>query len=479
MTEIETQTPAVPPPPRGARLLVVEDDPLVSAAVCLGLEGSGHVVECAPSAASARRASESNPPDLVLLDAVLPDAEPAQLLRELARSQSGVPIVVMTAYPTVDGAIAAHRDGAWAYLPKPFPLSALTALVAEALDATQLWRARAAAQRDAAAQRHASAILTQCPAMRDVLDLAERAAAHPGTTILIDGESGAGKGLLARCIHDWSPRRAAPFVEVNCSAIPDQLLESEFFGHARGAFTGAVAVREGLVAEAAGGTLFLDEIGEVPAALQAKLLRWIETRRYRPVGASVERSSDVRIVAATNCDLAAAVETGAFREDLYYRLCVFPIRMPPLRDRGDDIPLLLQQFLERLDCSDDPARRGFTPDAIERLVQHRWPGNVRELRNVVERALIVARAAEIGVEDLPPDIRGGAGGADAPWRFVLPEAGTDVRAVEQDFLIQALRRTHGNRTEAARLLGLTRDGVRYRVKNLTVDWRAPAPPSSA
>ena len=461
--------PSTPLPP--ARVLVVEDDPLVRVAVRLALEAAGHTVIDAPSAHAARQATRDRPADLVVLDSLLPDADPGALLAEFVAAAPDSPVLIITGHPTVECAIGAFRDGAWDYLLKPFDAATLCRVVAEALHTTRLRRQLAQVRRAAAVARHDSPVITASAAMRAILDLAERVAAHPTATVLLEGESGTGKGLLARCIHDWSDRRAAPFVTITCSAIPEQLLEAELFGHERGAFTGATSARAGLAASAEGGTLFLDEIGEMGANLQSKLLYLIETHRYRPVGASDERQADVRIVTATNRDLLAAMRDGLMREDLYYRLRVVPIRLPALRDRPGDIPLIVQQLIERLAGELGRAPPAVATPAMDALARYGWPGNVRELRNVIERALVVSTGPRVEVEDLPPEVRGGVPVAQggARWRFLLPPEGTDLQAAERDFVIQALRRAGGNRTEAARLLGLNRDGVRYRVKKFGLD----------
>jgi two-component system, NtrC family, response regulator AtoC len=310
-------------------------------------------------------------------------------------------------------------------------------------------------------------IIGNSPAITAVKSLLAKLAASPASVVLLLGESGTGKGLMAEEIHAHSDRRGLPFQNITCGALPETLLEGELFGHERGAFTDAKQQRKGLIEVADGGTVFLDEIGEVTPALQVKLLRFLEERAFKRIGGSVDIRVDVRVVAATNRNLEHAVRDGQLREDLYYRLRVLPVRVPPLRERLDDIPLLAAHFVEVFNDAFRKRVRGLTRAALDRLAGHGWPGNIRELKNVVERAMLLTESDQLGEQDLPPSL----GQNRLPLRFELPAEGLDLRRLERDLLRQALERSGGNRSRAARLLGLSRHQIRYRLARKKVNPR--------
>jgi DNA-binding NtrC family response regulator len=311
-------------------------------------------------------------------------------------------------------------------------------------------------------------LIGSSPAFMTALRTAKLAAATD-VAVMIFGETGTGKELLARAMHESSPRRSGPFVSVNCAALPEELAEAELFGHRKGAFTGAVEDRAGFVGAAKGGTLFLDEVGELSAAVQAKLLRFLESGAYRPVGETAERQGDCRVLAATNRDLRAEVRAGRFREDLFYRLQVVPVELPPLRERPGDIRPLLDRVTADLAAEHGVEAPVFSKAARSQLAQYPWPGNVRELRNLCERLLILLPGQTIGTDNLPPEIRAGGGPSPEGGVFTLPDEGVRLESVEADLIRQALDKTAGNRSRAARLLGLTRDTLLYRIKKHAID----------
>ncbi len=449
----------------GPRILVLDDDDLIRDVVSARLVRQGYAVSSAGTIAEARRVLAGSHPDAALLDIRLPDGDGSQLLQELAQ-EGDVPCIMMTAHATVTSAVEALKLGAQDYLEKPFSLERLEATLAATLERTRLRREVRALRK----QRGLSGeVIGTSPAMRQALELAERVAPAGSATVLLLGETGTGKGVMARLIHRLSPRAEGPFVNVTCSALAETLMESELFGHERGAFTDARALKRGLVEVAAGGTLFLDEIGELSLGVQSKLLRFIEDRTFRRVGGTDDLQVDVRIVAATNRRLEEEVAGGRFRADLFYRLRVLPIELPPLRHRASDIPLLATAFIERFNAEFGKRVEGFSPEALEMLEQHTWPGNVRELLNVIERAVLLTEGRTISEGVLPPEIThsptppGGAGS------LVLGPEGIDLDDLERSLLLEALSRAEGNRTEAGRLLGLSRHQIRNRLRKYGVE----------
>lgn len=436
-------------------VLITDDERLIRWSIVQRLHQRGfRGIEAGDAEECLARAGEA---DAVILDYRLPDRSGFEVLRELRRTRPEVPVIMLTAHASVEHAVEAMKLGAFHYVAKPFELDEIVVLLEDAVR-----RSRAAAAPVAAHALTSQALLGRSSAIGQVRRMIARVAASPASTVLLTGESGTGKDLAARAIHGESRRRSGPYVNITCSAIPEHLLESELFGHERGAFTDARSRRLGLVELADGGTLFLDEIGEMPLAMQAKLLRFLEEKAFRRVGGTVEIRPDVRVVAATNVALEEAVARGTFREDLFYRLAVVRIELPALRDRREDVPVLVEHFL-RLFAGELGRDARIHPDALDRLSREPWPGNVRELRNAVERALLLAEGDVLGPDAFgtisPPKSTPASG--DGP--FQLPSGGVDLEELERSLLVQALERTGGNQRAAGEMLGMNRDQVRYRM----------------
>ncbi len=442
------------------RLLLVEDEDSQRTLIAEILTAEGFRVATAASAEEARAALAAEVPDVILCDWRLPGASGGELLDEVRRRRLGCAFVVMTAYGSIGHAVEAVHRGADDYLPKPFERDALLLALGRVRRARQLAeeneRLRAAvAERDGCGE-----LIGRAPAMHTLYRTLEKVAATDAT-VLLTGESGTGKELVARTLHGLSLRARGPFVAVNCAAIPESLMESELFGHEKGAFTGAHRRRDGRFAEADGGTLLLDEVASMPLPLQATLLRVLQERRLTRVGGSGEESVDVRVIAASNRDLPAMVAAGSFREDLYYRLNVVPIRVPPLRERREDVSLLAAAFLERAAARHGREVPVVPPTVWRALVDHTWPGNVRELANVMERLVLLSEGGRVSVDDLPAEVvreGGDAGGVR------LPAEGIEWDRMEANLLEQALQRCEGNRAAAARLLGLPYKAFLYRIE---------------
>jgi two-component system response regulator AtoC len=443
----------------GERLLVLEDDPLLLSVLAERLGREGLEVTTAATLAQARAALDAADQDVALIDLRLPDGEGLSLLREYAPKGDTV-WVVMTAHATVSSAVEALKLGAKDYLEKPFTLERAVATVRQALEMTAL-RREVAALRDRSSLA-GTTVIGESLAMRRVFELVERLAAVDATTVLIEGESGTGKGAIAQALHRLSKRSNGPFVNVTSSALPETLMESELFGHEKGAFTDAHAAKRGLVEMADGGTLFLDEVGELTPGVQAKLLRFIEEKTFRRLGGTRDLVVDVRIVTATNRDLAAEVAAGRFRADLFYRLRVIPITLPPLRERREDIQPLVKHFTAHFNREFGKHVREIAPGAQAMLNAYAWPGNVRELRNVIERAVLLTDGEAIGTRELPPEVT--APMARMVAAASLPADGVKLDEVERRLLVEALDRAHGNQSHAAALLGLSRHQVRTRMK---------------
>jgi two-component system response regulator PilR (NtrC family) len=421
----------------------------------------------APGAKAALEAIQMSPQPfpVVLSDLAMPDGSGLDVLAAAKSRSPSSEVILITAHSSLENAIAAMRLGAYDFVAKPFQSAELTALVVKALEkqAIQAENLRLRAQVKKPDVRD---LVGKSQALRRVTDLIERIA-QTRTTVLITGESGTGKERVARAVHRLSDRANAPFLVVNCGALPEALMESELFGHEKGAFTGAQTRHRGLFREAEGGTVLLDEIGELPAALQVKLLRVLQERAVRPVGATQEIAVDVRVLAATNRDIEADVAAGRLRNDLYYRLNVIRVELPPLRERREDVPLLADAFVRKFADEMGKDIIGFTPDALRALSTYPFPGNVRELENVIERGVALAGARVIGLGDLPPELSGMAG-SPMPALLTLPETGTrldDVLSeVERRLMLAAMERTGGVRKRAADLLGITFRSMRYRLK---------------
>ncbi len=453
-----------------ARILIVDDETAMRRILAVLLREDGHeTIEAAGARAAAGVLAEAEL-DLVLTDQKMPDGDGFDVLAAAREADPTLPVVVVTAFASIELAVEAMRRGAFDFITKPFVREVVRATVARASERAGLLRENARLRGEVRRLAPSGEILGGSPAMRRVRETVARAAPTPAT-VLILGETGTGKELVARAIHDGSPRASRPFVAVNCAALPETLLESELFGHERGAFTGADRARAGLFESAHHGTLFLDEAGEMSPGLQAKLLRVLTDGLVTRIGSSASRPVDVRIVVATHRDLEARVREGAFREDLFYRLAVVPIRIPPLRERRDDIPALVRHFaaISAADLKLTP--KPFRPEALDRLAAYDFPGNVRELRNLIERAYILSRGESFGPEDFPI---GAGAGATSPaassrrsWTDALPariEMREVVEGVERDLLLRALRAAGGVQAEAARALGISRSDIAYKIR---------------
>ena len=458
----------VPPirPTRGVsvsdRILVVDDDEALRESLALLLAAEGYEAVTAHDARSALERLEE-PVDVVLCDVRMPGTDGLELLPELIRRLPGAPVLLMSAYGSGDLAVEALKRGAFDYLAKPFQPSEVLLAIKKARERERLRRANSLLRREVQRAVGERPIVAASSPMIELLEMLERAAEYKAT-VLLTGESGTGKEVLARAIHAQSGRRHMAFVAVNCGAIPEALLESELFGHARGAFTGADRARRGLFVEADGGTLFLDEIGELPPPLQVKLLRVLQEEEVRPLGESKARSIDVRVIAATSRELEREVASGRFREDLFYRLDVFRLRVPPLRERREDVPLLVDYFLATFRETLGKPVRTIADEALDRLVAYDWPGNVRELENVMERATILCDGDRITLDDLPESLA-------KPRRSPPPPASHGDfslrrarRRFESELITRALEATGGNRTRAARLLEISHRALLYKLK---------------
>ncbi|WP_437917426.1 sigma-54 dependent transcriptional regulator [Sorangium sp. So ce302] len=461
---------SIPPsiPQNATRVLVVDDEPGLRQVLHIAFHRQGYEVVVAPGARAAIEAIRQNPQPfpLVLTDLVMPDGSGIEVLTAAKARSNATEVIVMTAHSTVESALDAMRHGAYDFVTKPFSPAELTALAAKALEKSSIvaenQRLRAQLERLDLPSREP---LGTSAAMQRISELIAKIA-PTRTTVLLTGESGTGKERVARAIHDQSDRAARPFMVVNCGALPEALMESELFGHEKGSFTGAGARSMGLFREADGGTLLLDEIGELPAALQVKLLRVLQERKVRPVGAAAEISVDVRVLAATNRDVEAEVRQGRFRQDLYYRLNVIRIELPPLRERPGDISRLAERFLRRFAAELGKDVRGLTTDAVRALDAYGFPGNVRELENMMERAVALAGGPTIGLGDLPSAVAG-LSASPAPLLAQLPPEGCALDEVigelERRLILQALERTGGVRKAAAKLLGVSFRSLRYRL----------------
>ncbi|RMG91142.1 MAG: sigma-54-dependent Fis family transcriptional regulator [Candidatus Dadabacteria bacterium] len=458
------------------RILIVDDEALIRKSLGQMLGHKGYDVVTAASAAEARKVFAPGEFALALLDLRLPDASGIDLLREFKGAQPDLLVIMMTAYGSVETAVEAMRLGAYDYVNKPFKSREIEVIVRLALEARHLKREVKELREEALGATGLGNLVARDPAMLRVLDMVRKVAQNPDVTVLIQGESGTGKEMIARAIHAESPRADEPFVGINCAAIPGNLLESELFGYEKGAFTDAKARKIGLIERAQGGTLFLDEIGDMDVGLQAKLLRVLEERKIRRVGGLDEVAVDVRILAATNQDLEEKRRNGAFREDLYYRLKIIHIDIPPLRDRKADILPLALHFIQDANRRFHKNVQGFSPQAEELLLAYRWPGNVRELKNTIERILILEDTDWIRPEHLPPEIlRGRPPEEGGVW---IPQEVEILRGISYDrvmddvarYLIgEALRLAGGNKAQAARLLDMDRGTLRYQIKRLGIE----------
>ena len=433
------------------RIIVLDDDREMGAFLVDLLQDEGYVAEAYQYGPDALAALEADGPDLLITDLVMDGLKGMDVLRAAKQRDPDLAVVMITAFGTIESAVEAMRLGAFYYLTKPFKNADLLLLVERALEEKHLRTEVRRLQREVEAHYHFDRILGKSAAMRQVFELIERVK-DSQVNILLTGESGTGKDLLARTLHYHSRRKHGPFVPVNCAAIPEQLLESELFGYVRGAFTDARRDKKGLFVEAHGGTLFLDEVGELPVFLQTKLLRAIEEKEVRPLGATKGEKVDVRIIAATNRDLRWAVATGNFRQDLFYRLNVVDIHLPPLRERPEDLPLLIEHFIAR--SAQATRVRRLSADALRILLNYPWPGNVRELENTLERALALCRGEEITPADLPPHLTASKSPVGSLRDALLRRC--SLADIERDYILLALELTEGKKKEAAELLGIDR-----------------------
>jgi two-component system, NtrC family, response regulator AtoC len=443
-----------------ARILIVDDEALVRWSLKERLNGAGYddVFEAGLASEALERIS-STEIDLVLLDYKLPDGDGLSVLKKIKEASPEIQVILMTGFSSVENAVEAMKLGAYHYVNKPFNLDEVEMLVQKALETSQLRREVRALRTTQGREYSFDAIIGSSSAMQAIKALLARVAKSPASTVLLTGDTGTGKDLAAKTIHYNSDRARRSFVNITMSALPEQLLESELFGHERGAFTDARQQKRGLLETADGGTVFLDEIGEMTPGLQAKLLRFLEEKTFKRVGGLADIRVDVRVIAATNRNLEQEVSNGKFREDLFYRLQVMPIALPPLRARHGDIPLLTSYYIDVFNREFKRHVRGVSPEAQAMLEQYQWPGNIRELRNAIERAMLLVEHEWLQPADFTTLTR-----TVTPTEFRLPQEGISLDEVERQLLVQALERSNGNQTQAGQLLGINRDQVRYRIE---------------
>jgi two-component system response regulator PilR (NtrC family) len=462
-----------------ARILVVDDKEGMREFFQIFLGREGHEVSVAPDGEEALRLIREGRFDLAISDIKMPGLDGIGFLRGLREIDPQLPVIMITAYPTLESSIEALRLGAYDYIIKPFNNDEVRIKIANALESSALRRENLYLREGLREKYRFEGIVGKSPKMMALYELMEKVC-RVSTTLLIEGESGTGKELVARAIHYNGPRAQAPFVAINCGAIPDQLLESELFGHVKGAFTGAITNKAGLFEVADRGTIFLDEVAELSPSLQVKLLRVLAQQTFRRVGGTEDIKVDVRVIAASNRNLEEAVRAGLFREDLYYRIKVIGLTVPPLRERKEDIPLLCQHFLERFAKQANRPLPRLRDDTLAILLSYAWPGNVRELENAMERAIALETSSEITPESLPPALRRSGGGLEFPEReeTALPAEGLNLKGAlaewEKRLLQEALEKAGGVQKRAARLLGLSLDAFRYRLKKHGIEGEGRA-----
>ena len=441
-----------------AAILIVEDEEKLRRVMGLHLSSAGYQVKAAGSAEEALKLAADA--DLILTDLKLPGMDGLAFLEQIRAQNVAAPVIVMSAFGTVEIAVDAMKRGAADFLPKPFSLDHVSVVVEKALEVRKLREENRDLKEQLGHKYKFENIIGHSVPMQEIFSTILRVA-PTRATVLLAGESGVGKDMIARAIHHHSPRKDKPFVKINCTAIPENLMESELFGYEKGAFTGANTSKPGKFEIANTGTVMLDEIGDVPPAIQVKLLRVLQEREFERLGSNKTQQTDVRVIAATNVDLRVALEQGRFREDLYYRLNVVPMNIPPLRERKEDIPYLADYFAKKFSGELSEA-------AIERLQNYYWPGNVRELENVVERSILLARGPRVEAEDVRIETAQRSKPASAEGDHFLPE-GMTLDQYEQSILREALKRADGNKSQAARLLGLTRNALRYRLSQMGLE----------
>ncbi len=446
------------------KILIIDDEQSILESLADILEDEGYRVVTATSAAQGQRVLQEENPDLLILDVWLPDTDGLELLRVLRQESPSLPVIIISGHGTVEMAVEAIKLGAFDFLEKPLSYDRVVVTVANALR----FRALEEENLRLRARITGKGLSGESPAIRRVKTEIERVA-PTDATVLIMGESGVGKEVAARMIHELSARRSRPFVELNCAAIPDELIESELFGHEKGAFTGATTAKRGKFELANGGTLFLDEIGDMSLSAQAKVLRVLQEKRFERLGGTRTIEIDVRVIAATNKDLQQEISAGRFRQDLFFRLNVVPIVIPPLRERPEDIPLLVQEFLQELAQHTGLGHKNLEPEVLEALKRYSWPGNVRELRNLIERLVIMASGPKISLQDLPPEIYQGAPSSTSPsqdpW-FVCDNFKEARQLFEREFLRRKMAKFQGNISQTAEAIGLERSYLHRKLKAL-------------
>ncbi len=448
-----------------SKILVVDDEHLIRWSLEQNLKKQGYEVSTAGSGEDALRLLQEEPPDLMLLDIQLPGMNGMEVLEKVKELEEDVIVIMVTALGVLETAVKAMRLGAYDYINKPFNLDELAIVIKKALETRELKREVAHLRAVQPKRFSIDSIIGTSSDLQHVLTMVRKIAQSDAGTVLIQGESGTGKELIAKALHYESGRADKPFMAINCAAVPETLLESELMGHEKGAFTDAKSQKKGLFEMANGGTVFLDEIGDMPMAIQAKLLRVLEDRTFRRVGGTRDIHVDIRIVSATNRDLLQAIEEKAFRNDLYYRLQVIPIFLPPLRERRNDILVLAKSFIETFNREFGKNVREISPAAEKILVEYDWPGNIRELRNVIERAVILEDDEVMEPEHLPRELVSRcAPSGGSPLIFALPPDGIDIEDVERELIRQALESSDGNQSKAAKKLNLGIDAFRYRMK---------------
>jgi two-component system, NtrC family, response regulator AtoC len=450
-------------------ILVVDDETRMRDLVAKVLTREGYAVQALPRAQDVLQALEEAPPDLVISDIRMPEMDGMTLLQEVRRLSPDTSVILMTAFGSIDSAVQAIKAGAYDYLAKPFKMDEIIVVVRRAMEERRLWAEVQALRAEVSTKYQFSNILGKSKPMRELFALIKKVAGSR-STVLIQGKSGTGKELVAKAIHYNSPRREHPLVTVNCTAIPKELLESELFGHVKGAFTGAIANKRGLFEEADGSSLFLDEIGELPLELQVKLLRVIQEREFKRVGDTRTITVDVRLIAATNRDLVQAVNEGIFREDLYYRLNVIPIVIPALKERAEDIPLLATHFLMKYAKEANATIAGISKEAMCLLLEYDWPGNVRELENVIERAVILAHGPQILPQDLPAHVHA----RKAPAYHAAGCQRPTLESLERDYIATVLQETGWHRMQAAHILGIDRRTLYRKIRTYRLQPTTPA-----